>query len=356
MAGRLLVYGAGGFTGELIVREAARRGLAPILAGRGAESIEPLAGELGLEARVAPLDDPAALARALDGVAVVLHCAGPFARTSRAMVEACLAAKVSYLDITGEIGVFEAIFRRDEEAKRAGVALVPGVGFDVVPSDALAAELHRAVPDASRLELAFASSAGASWSRGTLITALEGLPAIGWERRAGRLVAIPPFARTLDLDFPGLGRRRVAQIPWGDLSTAFRTTGIPDVATFAALPPRTLRWARRARPLLSILGLAPVKRLLQKIVRARVTGPGAEAANARVHLWGRATTPSGATVERTLSVPEAYAFTATAAVEAARRALAGDVAPGAWTPTVAFGTELLDALAGVRRDAPAPSG
>jgi short subunit dehydrogenase-like uncharacterized protein len=350
MAGRLLVYGAGGFTGELIVREAARRGLAPILAGRRAESIEPLARELGLETRIAPLDDPAALARVLDGAGVVLHAAGPFVRTSRPMVDACLAAKVSYLDITGEIAVFEAIFRRDAEAKAAGVALVPGVGFDVVPSDALADELHRALPEASRLELAFASTPGASWSRGTLATAIEGLPAVGWERRGGRLVPAPPLAVTREIDFPGLGRRLVLQIPWGDLATAFRTTGVPEIATFAALPRATIRWARRARPFLPVLGLGPVKRLLQRIVRARVRGPGPEAAAARVHLWGRATAPSGAAVERALSVPEAYAFTASSAVEAARRALAGGAAPGAWTPTTAFGRELLDALPGVRRE------
>jgi len=350
VVGKLLVYGAGGFTGALVAREAARRGLAPILAGRRADSIEPLARELGLEARVAPLDEPAALARALDGVAVVLHAAGPFVRTARPMVDACLAARVSYLDITGEIAVFEAIFRRDAEAKAAGVALVPGVGFDVVPSDALADELHRALPEASRLELAFASTPGASWSRGTLATAIEGLPAVGWERRGGRLVPVPPFAVTREIDFPGLGRRLVLQIPWGDLATAFRTTGVPDIATFAALPPATIRWARRARPFLPLLGLGPVKRLLQSVVRARVTGPGPEAAAARVHLWGRAAAPSGAAVERALSVPEAYAFTASSAVEAARRALAGDVAPGAWTPTSAFGRALLDALPGVRRE------
>lgn len=355
MAGGLFVYGAGGFTGALIAREAARRGLAPILAGRRFESIAPLARELGLEARVVGLDDPTALGRALDGVAVVLHAAGPFVHTSRPMVDACLAHGATYLDITGEIGVFEAIFRRDEEAKRAGVALVPGVGFDVVPSDALAAELHRALPDAVRLELAFASTPGASWSRGTLATAIEGLPAVGWERRGGRLVAIPPLSVTREIDFPGLGRRVVLQIPWGDLATAYRTTGVPDVATYAALPPRTIRWARRARPFLPVLGLGPVKRLLQRLVRARVAGPGPEAAAARVHLWGRATAPSGAVVERALSVPEAYAFTASSAVEAARRALAGEVAPGAWTPTLAFGPGLLEALPGVRREGPSPS-
>ena len=156
-AGGLLVYGAYGYTGELAAREAVRRGLAPILAGRDAARVGALAAVLGCESRSFPLDDAAALARGLAGAGAVLHCAGPFSRTSRPMVDACLAARAHYLDITGEIAVFEAIFRRDEEARRAGVALVPGVGFDVVPSDALAAELSRELPDAVSLELAFAN-------------------------------------------------------------------------------------------------------------------------------------------------------------------------------------------------------
>lgn len=344
----LLLYGANGYTGELVAREAVQRGLAPVLGGRSAGSLEALGRELALPVRVVALDDAEALSAGLAGVGVVVHAAGPFVHTWRPMVEACLAARVHYLDLTGEIAVFEAVYRRDEEAKRAGVGLVPGVGFDVVPSDALAAELHRALPDAVRLDLAFAGSGGSSWSRGTLVTMLEGLPAIGWERRDGRLVRVPAVATTLEVDFPGLGRRTVAQIAWGDLASAWRTTGISNLRTYAALPRRTVRLLRLARPVLPVLGWRPIKRRLQAAARRRITGPGPEVrARARMHLWGRATAADGRSVERTLSVPEGYAFTAAAAVEAARRALAGELRPGAWTPTQAFGRALLDAIPGV---------
>ena len=344
----LLVYGANGYTGELVAREAARRGLAPVVAGRRAQALEPLARELGAPARCAALDDSDALARMLTDIAVVVHAAGPFVRTSRPLVDACLAHGVDYLDLTGEIAVFEAIFRRDAEAKRAGVALVPGVGFDVVPSDALAVALRDALPAARHLELAFAGSGGATWSRGTLVTALEGLPAVGWERREGRLVPVRAFAAAREVDFPGLGRRTVVQIPWGDLATAWRSTGIPNLATFAAVPGRTRRALPLLRLLLPLAGLGPVKRLLQAAVRRRVTGPPpAVRERARMHVWGRASAPDGRAVERALTIPEGYAFTAAAAVEAARRALAGEVEPGAWTPTQAYGRALLDALPGV---------
>src|SRR5262249_55772513 len=128
-----LIYGANGYTGALIAREAVVRGYRPILAGRNAAAVVQLAGDLGLEARVFPLHPPAAVDAGLQGVGAVLHCAGPFAHTYQAMVDACLRQAVHYLDITGEVSVFEGVAARDQEAKVAGVMLLPGAGFDVVP-------------------------------------------------------------------------------------------------------------------------------------------------------------------------------------------------------------------------------
>lgn len=306
-----------------------------------------LAGALGFEARAFPLDEPAALRAGLEDVSVVLHCAGPFVHTSRPMVDACLAAGAHYLDITGEIDVYEAAYARDAEAAAAGVGLVPGVGFDVVPSDALAARLAAALPGARSLDLAFTTDRGHA-SRGTLVTMIERMPASGAVRREGDLVAVPLAWRSEELDFPHLGRRTVMTIPWGDLASAWRTTGIPNLTTSVGTPPRTVRRLRRLRPLLPLVGLRPVKRLLQAIVRRRVVGPDeATRRSARAYLCGRVRDDSGRTVTGSLSVPEGYAFTATAAVEAARRTLAGELRPGATTPTLAFGVEWVDGLAGV---------
>src|SRR6516164_10180234 len=151
----LLLYGANGYTGRLIAREAVVRGLHPVLAGRNAAAVSELARQLGLEHRVFALDDAAATRAGLAGMTAVLHCAGPFARTAGPMADACLEAGVHYLDITGEISVFEMLAARDTEAMAAGIMLLPGAGFDVVPSDCLAAHLHRRLPTAKRLTLAF---------------------------------------------------------------------------------------------------------------------------------------------------------------------------------------------------------
>ncbi len=343
-----MIYGANGYTGELAAREAARRGLAPILAGRNARAVAALAGELGLSSRAFGLDDRAALGAGLAGVAAVLHCAGPFVRTSAPLVDACLAAGVHYLDITGEIAVFEAVLARSAEAVRAGVALLPGVGFDVVPSDCLAARLGAALPGAAELALAFASDRG-GYSRGTLKTMIEGLPNLGAVRRGGRIVAVPAGYETRRIDFGGaLGERWAMTIPWGDVATAYHTTGIPSIRVYTAAHPKAIRRLRRLARLAPLAAAGPVKRWLQRRVDRREPGPGAEVrATARTYLWGEAKDAAGKTVTARLETPEAYALTAVSAVEAAERAASGAVRPGAWTPSRAFGADFVDGLPGV---------
>jgi short subunit dehydrogenase-like uncharacterized protein len=344
-----MIYGANGYTGELAAREAVRRGLSPVLAGRNAGAVAALARELGLEARVFGLDDPAALRAGLAGAAAVLHCAGPFVRTAEPMVAACLEAGASYLDITGEIAVFEQVLApgRAEAAQRAGVALLPGVGFDVVPSDCLAARLARALPDASSLVLAFTSDGG-GFSRGTAKTVIESFPAAGAVRRGGRIVPVPLAWKERDIPELPRGRRHVVTIPWGDVSTAWHSTKIPDIEVYTGMPPKAARRLRRLQPFLPLAGWGPVKRFLQRRVDAKVAGPSAEVRErARMYLWGEARNPAGEAATATLETPEGYALTAVSAVTAVEKVLAGAVPPGSWTPSQAFGADFVDTLPGV---------
>src|SRR3954469_4287968 len=160
-----LIYGATGHTGSLVAREAARRGLRPVLAARSAEKVAAVAGELGMEHRAFALDSPDAVAAGVRGVQVVLNCAGPFGHTARPLTDACLKAGAHYLDITGEAALLEAQAARGGEARAVGGGLLPGVGFDLVPPDCRAAHLKRRLPTAPRLALAFRSSG--RLSRGT---------------------------------------------------------------------------------------------------------------------------------------------------------------------------------------------
>lgn len=242
-----LIYGASGYTGELVARLAVVRGERPFLAGRGADRVGTLAAELGLEHRVFRLDDPDGLRARLDGVDVVAHCAGPFVATARPMVDACLATGTHYVDITGEIDVFEQIFGRDADARAAGVVLLPGSGFDVVPTDCLAAMLSRALPFATELDLAFYTRGG--MSPGTAKTSLQGAATGGRVRVDGRLTRVPLGWRSRAVPFSS-GSQDAVSIPWGDVSTAYRSTGIPTITTYIRAAPAHSRraGARAGRP------------------------------------------------------------------------------------------------------------
>jgi len=351
---RLLLYGANGYTGRLILEAAVGRGLPVTVAGRRREAIEPLAREKGLPFEVFALDEaPRRLAERVSGHGALLLAAGPFSRTSPPVLAACLKARVPYLDITGEIGVFEAVFARHAEAVKAGVPLLPGVGFDVVPSDCLAAALAAALPGAVRLLLAFR---GFGISAGTARTMLEGLPRGGVARVDGRLVAVPVAWKSRTVPFPDRPRLAVT-IPWGDLSTAYRSTGIPNIETYMAMAPARVSALRWARPLLPLAGLAPLQALLSAWVKRGVSGPtDEERARERSLLWGRVEDGEGRAVEGTVETLEGYTLTAETATLAAEKVLRGSVRPGAWTPSRAFGLRCLESVRGTRLTLPAAAG
>ncbi|MGZ8811972.1 MAG: saccharopine dehydrogenase family protein [Thermoanaerobaculia bacterium] len=338
---RWVIYGANGYTGELIARETVRRGHHPILAGRSATRIEPLARELGCEWRAFTLDR---IGDALDDAALVLHCAGPFLETSAAMVAACLRAGAHYLDITGEIAVFEAIMKRHSDAVAHGVTLLPGVGFDVVPTDCLAAMLAARMPDATGLVLAF-QMRGSTVSRGTSKTMLESIGAGGAIRRDGRIVKVPVAFDAREIPFPS-GRRVAMTIPWGDVSTAFHTTHIPNIRVYAAASPRTIRGVRMAGPFLPLLAWTPVKRGLQKIAGRRNGPDERQRAAGRAEVWGEVTNARAESVSMSITTPEAYAFTAMSAVSAVERVLDRALA-GAFTPARLLGPEFVKTIPGV---------
>lgn len=343
-----LLYGASGYTGRLIAEEAVRRGHRPVLAGRSREKLEPLASALGLEVRVASLEDPAALAAALKGLPLVLHAAGPFIHTSEPMIRACLAAGAHYLDITGEVPVFENTFRHDEEAKARHVTLMSGVGFDVVPTDCLARYVAEKVPGATELDIAIAavSQASAGTTKSSLLQLQEG----GKVRRNGVLQPYPMGQgarrqRFLDKE------RTVLPIPWGDLATAWRTTSIPNITTFMAFPTSQARSMRWGVPVLrQVLKVRPVRDALLKAVESRVKGPDEQARRTgRSQVWAQARAGDGRQAQAWLEVAEGYHFTALSSVRAIESLLAHP-RPGAWTPAGVFGADFVLGIEGSRRE------
>jgi short subunit dehydrogenase-like uncharacterized protein len=240
----MIIYGSYGYTGELVVAEAIARGHRPLLAGRDRDRLEAQAARTGLDWSCVALDDPDGLHGLLEHHDLVLHCAGPFSRTSAPMVDACLATHTHYLDITGEMEVFEAIAARNAGAVAASIVLMPGTGFDVVPSDSLAAWLKQQLPSAVSLTLAIRG--GGRLSHGTATTMAENAGRGGAIRREGRIVRVPPAWRTRMIDY-GDGPQLAVTIPWGDVSTAWYTTGIPDIEVYSAMDRSTLRTLKLSR-------------------------------------------------------------------------------------------------------------
>ena len=345
-----LLYGATGYTGRLILEAALRRGHRPRLAGRSRGKLEALARPHGLEFHVAPLDDPGALRAALEPVELVLHAAGPFVTTARPVREAALHRGAHYLDITGEIPVFEESFREDARAQARGVTVMSGVGFDVVPTDCLGRFVAEQVPGATRLELAIALVGAAS--AGTAKSALLQLPSGGLVRRAGRLEPLRLGSGARSIAFADRTRRALP-IPWGDLSTAYRTTGIGDITTYMAVPAAAARLAPAVMPVLQALlrskrGSAAMERWVER----HYPGPDAELrSRSRALVWARAAREDGTHAQAWLETQDGYDFTALAALHAVERVLEHP-RPGAQTPARAFGADFVLSIEGTKRSQP----
>ncbi len=345
MTGAWMIYGANGYTGRLIAIEAKQRGLTPVLAGRG-DSVAQLARELGLEHRVFDLSDAAAVRLQLDGIGLVLHCAGPFSATCAPMLEGCLEAGAHYLDITGEIDVFAHCHAQDGRATERGIVVLPGTGFDVVPTDCLSAMLKRDLPDATQLVLAF--EAGGGPSPGTAKTSVEGLGNGGRARIDGKLVRVPLAWKSRDFLRDGQSRSAMT-IPWGDVYTAFVTTGIPNIEVYMAVSPKTIANVRRMRLLGPLLRTSFVQGFMKRRVEKSVRGPSDATREASVtHVWGEVRNAAGKQAKRQLVTPNGYALTVTASLGIVERLLQGEAPSGYRTPSQLMGADYVLSLPGVR--------
>ena len=348
-----MIYGANGYTGRLIAREAVKRGHKPLLAGRNRDQVDALAKELNLSRRVFELGNSTEVARNLDGVSIVLHCAGPFSRTAAPMLNACLDVNVHYLDITGEIDVFQMCHQTHVRAKHQGVVVLPGSGFDVVPTDCVAAMLKARLPDADTLMLAF--EAGGGPSPGTAKTSVEGLSKGGRARINGELKQVPLAWKTRE--FMRDGKPRTAMtIPWGDLYTAHVSTGIANIETYMTVPPKTIqrmRWVRRLQPLLK---LGFVQDVMKNKIERSNPGPSEQRRrDSGCYVWGEARNAAGKTARLELAGPNGYDLTVTASLGIAEHLLRLINAPsgGYFTPSQLMGADYVLKLPGVRLIEPA---
>lgn len=348
MSDPLLIYGATGFSGRLITRAALELGLRPLLGGRNDAKLAALAAPLGLEVRRVGLGDTERLDAALRDVAVVLNAAGPFSQTAAPIAAACLHTRSHYLDITGEIAVIEALAQRDRDARDAGVMVMPGVGFDVVPSDCLAAHVAQRLPGASRLALALTGLVAAT--PGSARTLIEHVGYGVKVRRGGAIVAIAPGLVTRWFDF-GAGPQASMNISWGDVASAYYTTGIPNVDVFYESTPALQAMLLASRYAGWALGSDAGQAWLKAFAELLPEGPtDAQRAASRMVIVAEAHDERGDCARARLSTPEAYTFTATTAAAVAGNVLRGDLEIGFQTPGRVYGPDFVLSFDGVIRE------
>jgi short subunit dehydrogenase-like uncharacterized protein len=347
-APHLVIYGATGYSGRLIVQHALSRGLRPVIAGRNPCAVAAMAAEFGLEWRAARLDDLDDLRSLTASAGVLLNAAGPFATTSGPLIAACITMQTHYLDITGELGVIEAAMGWHGVAIRRGVMLMPAVGFEVVASDCLAAHVCRRLPRAAALKLGFGPSQ--SVSRGSLKTAVE-LSAQGvMVRRQAKLVRVAPGSLAHHFDY-GHGPQLSLAVSSGDLASAYFSTGIPDIETYisATLPVYCAITANQYWGWL--LSMPAWQTLLKAQTDWLVPNPSPNMRNAGWNtLVAEATDAGGRCVRSRLRTGDAYSFTAMSAVGIAVKCLAGEWKPGFQTPSRMYGADFALSFDAVSRE------
>lgn len=355
MQNSFLLYGANGYTGELIARYAAQYDLQPILAGRREEVIKPLAAKLNYPYKIFDVANSNALLTALKEVKVIVNAAGPFQFTAKPIINACLQSGTHYLDVNGDITVFEMIRQLDADAKQAGIMLLPGAGFDVVPTDCTALLLKKLLPGAIKLKLAFANIGGVL-SHGTATTMVSKLGQGGAIRKDAKIISVPLGHKGMWVDFSDVSngtidRKFVMTIPWGDVATAYYTTAIPNIESYTAMSPAVYRLLKIQGLFNWLLRTDFIRSIIKRKINNRPAGPSDEQRSKSMSLiWGQATNAKQETKTVRMSCPDGYTLTMHSTLLLAQKVLQGNLKPGYQTPASAYGEDLVLELPNVKRE------
>ena len=337
-----MIYGANGYTGRLIVDKAVKKGLRPVLAGRNAREIRMLARHYDLDFRVFTCSRDSIDLRGID---LVLHCAGPFINTFYPMLQACLKYSCHYLDITGEIAVFEKCSQMSNKIKQSGVIVMPGVGFDVVPSDCLLSYVAQSVNDVEHLILGVHGRGPLSW--GTMNTMVEGFLTKGAVRESGALRLVPIAYRSSVLSFANR-KRTCVTVPWGDVSTSFYSTDVPNIRVEFSSKVSWIFLLKFLRPLAILWGADWFKSVLRKYIKTMAKGPDAEQLQTQgCDMVAYALRSDGSGLRAHLQSVNGYQLTANTALAVIGRIKNSELGAGFYTPSRAFGWEFIKNLEGV---------
>ncbi len=334
----ILVYGANGYSAQLIIEKLIHEGIVPVLAGRNEDAVKFVADKFNCNYKIFDLADEVVTRTAVVEFDFLLNCAGPFKFTANHLIDACLASQTNYLDITGEIQVIEYAWSKNEAAKTAEIIIAPGVGFDVIPTDCLAKNLYNTMPDADSLKLGLLTKHG-KISRGTLLTTLEMLAESGKIRRDGKIIdsRIGEYSYSINNDnfkFSGIS------IPWGDVSSAYYSTGIKNITVFLGVPRKMLKHSTLTKYVRKIISSKLAHNIIARSIKRKITGPTLnERNNAETFLWGKVENKNGDYIESCYQVMEGYNSTQKGAVEIFTKLLKTQNLYGTKTPSMIMGAE-----------------
>lgn len=345
MQKKWMIYGAYGFTGSKLAKLAADSGMKPIIAGRDALKTKRLALSLGLEFEVFNLEDDSHIESKLKDIDLLYNLAGPYCKTAPTLVEACLRTKTHYMDLTGDIEIYDFLYSLDDVAKDNGVLIMPGVGFNIVATECVAAHTVKKLPECDSLDIVMATRAKPS--KGTFKQMIALLPRGGFEIKDNTLE--PSEIKKTDIEVKYPDKKRTSfLIPIGELIACHKSMKIANIRTHYAL---SATWAAMADTMIDIItkfsSKSYGKKVLSSFADSYAKGPSEESMlEDKSYVYARASTELGLYAETMIKTPEPYYFTVQIAIIAIQKVLDGDYA-GALTPVEAFGSSFVFEVEGV---------
>ena len=347
MSKKLMLYGANGYTSRLIIKELVGQNIKPILAGRSKEKIKNLAEKHGFDSSIFSLAKTKVIDEKLNNIDVLINAAGPYSLTAKPLIDSCIRTKTHYIDITGEIDVFVYAESKHKDAKDAGIIVCPGVGFDVIPTDCLSYLLKDKMPDANELNICFFSENGRP-SIGTAKTSIEGLSNGGIIRKNGKIEQVPLALSVKEIDY-GPGSRMAMSIPWGDVATAYYSTGIENIIVYTPRSEAGIKKIRIQRKWLFILKLKFVQNYLKNKMTKKIINGGdsdEQRAKSKMWVWAEVKNKDGKIESGHFQIANGYDVTGYGAMFFAKQLIENTFEGGYYTPSLLLGPNIVESLPG----------
>ena len=345
---KILIYGAYGFVGKEISRLAKEKGLNPVLAGRNKKKIQDLASALKLDYLVFSLSEVDKVEKHISDFDIIMNCAGPYIETFKPIVKVCIKNNTHYLDLSGEIPVYEAIYNMARDSSMQSRAmLISGIGFDVAPTDCLALHLKENFESGSKLTIAFKSDGPAGLPPGTIKTMVSLIPYGNWIRKEGSMIRPNKGIETKLIQFTSEPVKSL-RITWGDLFTAYHSTGIPNIEVYASFPKMTIMQLKFIDAFRSILSRPRILNFLSRTLKGGSTEE--QRKKTKMYIYAELSNAQGERVICRMNGPEGgFVWTSRLAVEALLLINSGVYKSGYQTPASAFGSDFGVKIEGVSR-------